>query len=91
MISYATTSFSYDPDGQFIFPLTVCITEMKTQTLIGMDFCQKQVCGILFESPGIEIKNPQVNLLWQLSPKQILSPFIKNFDYKKALYDVYWR
>ena len=28
MIGHATIIFSYDPDGQFIFPLTVWITEM---------------------------------------------------------------
>ena len=58
MIGYATISFSYDPDGQFTFPLTVWITEMRTQNLLGMDFCQKQVSGIHFDLPGIEIKNP---------------------------------
>ena len=58
MIGYATIIFSYDPDGQFILPLTVWITEMRTQNLLGMDFCQKQVSGIHFDLPGIEIKNP---------------------------------
>ena len=43
MIGYATITFSYDPDGQFIFPLTVWITEMRTQNLLGMEFCQNQV------------------------------------------------
>ena len=42
MIGYATITFSYDPDGQFIFSLTVWMTEMRTQNLLGMDFCQKQ-------------------------------------------------
>ena len=58
MIGYATITFSYDPDGQLIFPLTVWITEMRTQNPLGMDFCQKQVSGIHFDLPGIEIKNP---------------------------------
>ena len=58
MIGFATITFSYDPDGQFIFPLTVWITEMRTHNLLGMDFCQKQVCGNRFDLPGIEIKNP---------------------------------
>ena len=58
MIGYATIAFSYDPDGQFIFPLTVWITEMRTQILLGMDFSQKQISGIHFDLPGIEIKNP---------------------------------
>ena len=30
MIGFATLTFSYDPDGQFSFPLTLWITEMKT-------------------------------------------------------------
>ena len=30
MIGYATITFSYDPDGQLIFPLTGWITEMRT-------------------------------------------------------------
>ena len=38
MIGYATITFSYDPDGQFIFLLTVWITEMRTQNLLGLDF-----------------------------------------------------
>ena len=58
MIGYATITFSYDPDGHFIFPLTVWITELMTQNLLGMDFCQKQVSGILLDPPGIEIKDP---------------------------------
>ena len=58
MIGYANISFSYDPDGQFIFPLTVWITEMRTQNLLEMDFCQKQVYVIHFDLPGFEIRNP---------------------------------
>ena len=58
MIGFATLTFSYDPDGQFSFPLTVWITEMKTQNLLGMDFCQKQVSGIHFDLPGTELKEP---------------------------------
>ena len=58
MIGYATITFSYDPDGQFIFSLTACITEMMTQKFLGMDFCQKQVNGISFFPPRTEIKEP---------------------------------
>ena len=54
---YATIMFCYDPDGQFVFPLTVWITELKTQNLLGMDFCQKHVSGIHFDLPGKELKN----------------------------------
>ena len=58
MIGFATLTFSYNPDGQFSFPLTVGITEMKTQKLLSMDFCQKQVSGIHFDLSGIELKGP---------------------------------
>ena len=58
MIGFATITFSYDPDGQFSFPLTVWITELKSQNLLGKDFCQKQVSGIHFDLPGIELKEP---------------------------------
>ena len=64
MIGYATITFSYDPDGQFIFPLTVSMTEMRTQNLLGMDFCYKQVSGIHFDLPGIEIKNPPKSICY---------------------------
>ena len=64
MIGYATISFSYDPDGQFVFPLTVLITGRRTQNLRGIDFCQKQVSGIHFDLPGIEIKNPPKSICY---------------------------
>ena len=54
MIGYATITFSYDPDGQFIFPLTVGITDMRTQNLLGIDFCQKQVSGIPLTYLGLK-------------------------------------
>ena len=57
MVGYATITFCYDPDGQFIFPLTVWIIEMRTQNLLGMDFFQKQISGIHFDRPGIELKD----------------------------------
>ena len=62
MIGLATLTFSYDPNGQFTFPLTVRITEMKIQNLLGMDFCQKQVSGIRFELPALNLKSHQI--LW---------------------------
>ena len=57
LIGYATIIFSYDPDGQFIFSLTVLITKTRTQNLLGMDFCRKQASGIHFNLRGVEIKN----------------------------------
>ena len=76
MIGLATLTFSYDPDGQFTFPLTVCITEMKTQNLLGMDFCQKQVSGIHFELPGIELKEPPNTVCYGSLHQNKLNPFI---------------
>ena len=62
MIGYATVTFIYNPNGQFIFPLTVWITEMKTQNLLGMVLCQMQVYEFHFDLPGIEIKNPSKSI-----------------------------
>ena len=59
MIGYATIDFSYDPNGEYSFSLTVWITEMKTQNLLVMDFCQSQTSGIHFDLPGIELRQPQ--------------------------------
>ena len=72
MIGFATLTFSYDPEGQFCFPLTIWITEMETQNLLVMDFCQKQVSGIHFDLPGIELEEPPNTVLWNPLSKQIL-------------------
>ena len=64
LIGYAFVTFSYDPDGQFIFPLKVWITEMRTQNLLGMDFCQKHVSGNHFDLPGTDIKNPPKSICY---------------------------
>ena len=37
---------------------------MITQNLLGMDFCQKQVSGIHFDIPWIEIKNPPKSICY---------------------------
>ena len=58
MIGSATLAFNYNANGQFSFHLTVWITKIKNQNLLGIDFCQKQVSGIYFDLPGIEIKEP---------------------------------
>ena len=58
MIGCATIELSFDSNGKFSFPLTVWITEMKTQNLLGMDFCQNQASGFHFDLPGIELQQP---------------------------------
>ena len=91
MIGYANITFSYYPDGQFIFPLAVWITDMRTQNLLQMDFGQKTSFWISFWSTWHWNKETsEVNLLWKLSPKQILSSNITNFDYENPLNKVYW-
>ena len=59
VIGYAIIELTYDPNGDFSFPLTVWITEMRTQSLFGMDFCQNQASGIHFDLPGIELRHSQ--------------------------------
>ena len=56
MIGYANIGFSYDPIGEYSFPLTVWITEIKTQNPLGIDFCQNQASGLFFDLPGIELR-----------------------------------
>ena len=76
MVGLATLTLSYDPDGQFSFPLTVWITKMKTQNLLGMDFCQKQVSGIHFDLPGIELKEPPNTVCYGSLHRNKAYPFI---------------
>ena len=76
MIGFATLTFSYDPDGQFSFPLTVCITKMKTQNLLGKDFCQKQLSDIHFDLPKIELKEPPNTVCYESLQQNKSYPFI---------------
>ena len=64
MIGYATMEYGYDPIGENTLPLTVWITEMRTQNLLGMDFCQNQASGIHFDLPGIELRQPPKTLCY---------------------------
>ena len=76
MIGFATLTLCYDPDGQFSFPLTAWITKMKTQNLLGMDFCQKQKSGIPFDSPGIALKDPPNTVCYGSLHQNKSHPFI---------------
>ena len=76
MIGFAKLTFSYDPDGQFCFPTTVWITEMKTQNLLGMDFCQNQVSGIHCELPGKELQETPNTLSYGSLHQNNSYPFI---------------
>ena len=58
MIGYATIEFSYDPIGEYSFPLTVWRTEMETQNIPGMEFCQNQASRIHFDLSTIELRQP---------------------------------
>ena len=90
MNGYATITFCCHQDGQFVFPLSLWITEMKTQNLLGMDFCQKQVSGIHFDLRGMELKkSSKFTLLWLLPPEQTLSSLISDLDHSTILYNVY--
>ena len=95
MIGFATITFRYDPDGLFLFCLSVWITEVKTKNLLGMDVFQKQVSVIHFDLPAIELRNPSFSLcfggLYQNKPHPHLSQiltirktFTMYFDAKDA-------
>ena len=49
---------------------------MKTQNLLGMDFCQKQVSGIHFDLPGIELKEPPNTVCYGSLHQNKSYPFI---------------
>ena len=89
MVGYATITFSYDPDGQFVFPLTVWITEMKTQNLLGMDFRRIQVSGIHFDFPGIELKNPPNSLCYGCFHQNKLYPHLSQILTIRLPYTMY--
>ena len=76
MIDSATINFSCNPDGQFSFPLTLWITELKTQNLLGMVFCQKEVSGIQCGLLGIEFKEPPNTVCYASLHKSKSYPFI---------------
>ena len=88
-VGYATITFCYDPDGQFVFPFTVWITEMKTQNLPGMDFCQKEVSGIHFDLPGIELKNPPSSLCYGCFQQNQLYPHLSQILTIRLPYTMY--
>ena len=58
MIGLATLIFSYDPDGQFTFPLTVWITEMKTQNLLGI--VKSKYLASILNYPALNLKSHQI-------------------------------
>ena len=89
MVGYATITFCYDPGGQFMFPLTVWVTEMKTQNLLGMDFCQKQVSGIHFDLPGIELKNPPISLWYGCFHQNKIYPHLSQILTIRLPYTMY--
>ena len=76
MIGFATLTFSYEPDGPFSFPLTIWITEMKTQNFIGKGFVQKQVSGIHFDLPGVALKEPAKTVCYGSLHQNESYPFI---------------
>ena len=49
---------------------------MKTQNVLGMDFCQKQVSGIHFDLPGNEIKESPNTVRYESLHQSKSYPFI---------------
>ena len=76
MIGYATIEFSYDPNGEYTFPLTVWITVMRSQNLLGMDFCQNQASGTHFDSPGIELRQPPKTFCYGSLHQNKIFPYV---------------
>ena len=63
MVGHATITFCYDPDGHFVFPLTVWITELETQNpWIGL--LPKTSIWVPLWLAGTELKNPPNSLFY---------------------------
>ena len=89
MIGYASIDFSYDPNGEYSFPLTVWITEMKTQDLLGMDFCQSQTSGIHFDLPGIELWQPPKTFCYGSLHQNKTFPYVSRILTVRLPYTMY--
>ena len=76
MIGYATIEFSYDPNGEYTFPLTVWITDWRTQNLLGMDFCQNQAPRIHIDLPGIELRQPSKKFYYGSLHQNKIFPYV---------------
>ena len=60
MIGFATMTFNYNLDGQFSFPLTLWITEMKTQNRLGMEVCQNKYLAFTSIYLALNLKSHQI-------------------------------
>ena len=89
MFGYAIIEFSYDPNGEYSFPLTVWITEMKTLNLIGMDFCQNQASGIHFDLPSIELRQPPNTLCYGSLYQNKIFPYVSRSLMVRLLYTMH--
>ena len=89
MIGYATMEFSYDPNGEYPFPLTVWFTEMKTQNLRWMDFCQDQAAGIHFDLPGIELRHPPITFCYGSLHQNKTFPYVSRIVTVRLPYNVH--
>ena len=76
MIGYATIEFSYDANGEYTFPLTVWITKMRTQNLLGMDLCQNEASGIHFDLSGIELRQPPKTICYGSLHQNKIFPYV---------------
>ena len=75
-IGYSTIEFSYDPHDEYTFPLTIWIMKMRTQNLLGMDFCQNQVSGVHLDLPGIELQQPPKTFCYGSLHQNKMFPYV---------------
>ena len=57
MIGSETITFSYDPDGQFSFLLTLWITEIKSQKLLNMTSVKNKYLAFASIYPDLNLKS----------------------------------
>ena len=57
LLGHTTPNVRFDSDGKHCFQLQLCLTETKTATLFGIEFCRKYVSKLLFNIPALELKD----------------------------------
>ena len=88
-MGFITLNLWFDSDGEHNFPLTLWITEMKTQNLLGMNFCKEQINRIHFDLPGIELKKPSNTFCYGSLQLNKLFPFVSQILTIRIPYSMY--
>ena len=90
MIGHATITFSYDPDGQFIIPLAVWITEMRTQYILAWTLAKNWFLQFILICLGLNLRILQSQFVMAVFTKTIPILIYHKSWQLEPLYDIYW-